>query len=84
MKRKTAYEFSACLVGSEICIRGSYPPYPADERAFLATILEFVSDAVEGRVEGAVDWLRTRRRQLDAGELSYVAHGYDVLYRVPG
>jgi hypothetical protein len=61
-----------------------YPPYPADERAFLATILEFVSDAVEGRVEGAVDWLRTRRRQLDAGELSYVAHGYDVLYRVPG
>jgi hypothetical protein len=61
-----------------------YPPYPADERGFLATILEFVAAAIEGRVDGAADWLRTRRRQLDAGELSYVAHGYDVLYRVPG
>jgi len=60
-----------------------YPPYPADERGFLATILAFVADAVEERVDGADDWLRTRRRQLDADELSYVAHGYDVLYRVP-
>jgi len=60
-----------------------HPPYPADERHFLATILDFVAEAVESRVEGADDWLRTRRRQLDAGELSYVAHGYDVLYRVP-
>ena len=60
-----------------------HPPYPADERQFLATILDFVAEAVEGRVDGADDWLRTRRRQLDAGELSYVAHGYDVLYRVP-
>jgi hypothetical protein len=59
------------------------PPYPADERYFLATILDFVAEAVEGRIDGADDWLRTRRRQLDADELSYVAHGYDVLYRVP-
>jgi len=59
-----------------------YPPYPADERAFLATILEFVAEAVGGRVDGADDWLRTRRRQLDDGRLSYVAHGYDALYRV--
>jgi len=29
------------------------------------------------------DWLVTRRRQLDAGELTYVAHQYDLLYRVP-
>jgi len=60
-----------------------YPPYPADERAFLATILEFVDDAVAGTDVEADEWLRTRRRQLDAGRLSYVAHGYDVLYRVP-
>jgi hypothetical protein len=59
-----------------------HPPYPAEERRFLGTILEFVADTVEGRVDGADDWLRTRRRQLDAGRLSYVAHGYDVLYRV--
>jgi SAM-dependent methyltransferase len=59
-----------------------YPPYPADERAFLAAILDFVAEAVAGQVDGADDWLRTRRRQLDADRLSYVAHGYDVLYRV--
>jgi len=60
-----------------------YPPYPADERHFLGTILEFVADAVGG-VDGADDWLDARRRQLDAGRLSYVAHGYDVLYRPTG
>lgn len=60
-----------------------HPPYPADEAYFLEAILEFVAGAVEGQVDGAAAWLRTRRRQLDAGELSYVAHGYDVLYRMP-
>jgi hypothetical protein len=29
------------------------------------------------------DWLTTRRRQLEEGELTYVAHQYDFLYRVP-
>ncbi|WP_251328957.1 class I SAM-dependent methyltransferase [Haloplanus pelagicus] len=57
--------------------------YAADERHFLGTILSFVEAAVEGSVPGAEAWLRTRRRQLDAGTLTYVAHGYDVLYR-PG
>ncbi|WP_251341942.1 class I SAM-dependent methyltransferase [Haloplanus halophilus] len=56
--------------------------YPADERRFLGAILSFVEEAVDG-VPGAEDWLRTRRRQLDSGTLTYVAHGYDVLYR-PG
>jgi len=60
-----------------------YPPYAAAERDFLATILSFVAEAVAERVDGADDWLRSRRSQLDAGRLSYVAHGYDVLYRVP-
>jgi ubiquinone/menaquinone biosynthesis C-methylase UbiE len=58
-----------------------YPPYPADERYFLATILDFVADAVGAEAD---DWIDTRRRQLDAGRLSYVAHGYDVLYRPDG
>jgi SAM-dependent methyltransferase len=57
--------------------------YPAEERRFLATILAFVEDAVAGTVPDADAWLRTRRRQLEAGALTYVAHGYDVLYR-PG
>jgi hypothetical protein len=61
-----------------------YPPYPADERYFLGTILEFVEEAVVGSVDGADAWLDARRRQLDAGRLSYVAHGYDVLYRPDG
>jgi SAM-dependent methyltransferase len=53
--------------------------YPGDERYFLATILGFVESAVD--VPRVDDWLRTRRRQLAEGTLSYVAHGYDVCYR---
>lgn len=56
--------------------------YPADERYFLGCILEFVADAL-GDIEGGEAWLETRRRQLRAGELTYVAHGYDLLWR-PG
>jgi hypothetical protein len=56
--------------------------YPADERYFLACILGFVADALAD-VEGGEAWLETRRRQLRAGELTYVAHGYDLLWR-PG
>jgi hypothetical protein len=55
--------------------------YPADERYFLATILSFVESAVD--VPGVDAWLRTRRRQLAEGTLTYVAHGYDVCYRAP-
>jgi len=61
-----------------------YPPSPADEHYFLETILDFVAEAVEGVVDGAEAWLDARRRQLDEERLSYVAHGYDVLYRGPG
>jgi SAM-dependent methyltransferase len=53
--------------------------YPADERYFLACILGFVADAIHD-VEGGPEWLETRRRQLEAGELTYVAHNYDVLW----
>jgi SAM-dependent methyltransferase len=54
--------------------------YRADERYFLACILGFVADAVDD-VAGADDWLATRRRQLAAGELTYVARNHDLLYR---
>ncbi|MFB6125748.1 MAG: SAM-dependent methyltransferase [Halolamina sp.] len=58
--------------------------YRADERYFLASILEFVADAdAVADVDGAAAWLDRRRRQLAAGELTYVAHGYDLLWR-PG
>ncbi|MFC6939181.1 SAM-dependent methyltransferase [Salinirubellus sp. GCM10025818] len=57
--------------------------YPADERYFLACILRFVADALDD-VEGGPEWLETRRRQLRAGELTYVAHNYDVLWSPRG
>lgn len=53
--------------------------YRADEQYFLACILGFVADALAD-VEGGEEWLENRRRQLVAGELTYVAHGYDVLW----
>ena len=57
--------------------------YPADEAAFLDRILGFVEGALAGTgVDGFEDWLATRRRQLESRELTYVAHQYDLLYRV--
>lgn len=58
--------------------------YPADEAAFLDTILGFVAEALENEgIEGFDDWLATRRAQLAASQLTYVAHQYDLLYRTP-
>ncbi|MFW5939667.1 MAG: SAM-dependent methyltransferase [Halolamina sp.] len=55
--------------------------YPGDEGFFLARILEFVADALDGAgVDGTADWIETRRRHLAAGDLTYVAHQYDLLY----
>ena len=34
-KQKTAYDFSACLVGPEMCIRDSFPALLADARQAL-------------------------------------------------
>lgn len=53
--------------------------YRADERYFLACILGFVADAVCD-LEGGEGWLDARRRQLADGRLTYVAHGYDLLW----
>ncbi|MFC6962987.1 class I SAM-dependent methyltransferase [Halocatena marina] len=65
---------------SDWIIRPRAGAYPANERAFLATILEFVAEAV-GDHPDADDWLHIRRQQLEDGVLSYVAHQYDFLYR---
>jgi SAM-dependent methyltransferase len=68
------------VAASDWVIRPSSGEYPADERYFLACILGFVADALED-VEGGNAWLERRRRQLRTGELTYVAHGYDVLWQ---
>jgi SAM-dependent methyltransferase len=55
--------------------------YLADEQDFLECILDFVAESVrEAAVDGADEWLETRRSQLASGELTYVAHQYDLLY----
>jgi SAM-dependent methyltransferase len=71
---------------SDWIVRPHAGTYPADERYFLGRLLGFVESAVsdgDRDVEGFDAWLSTRREQLAAGELIYVAHQYDLLYRAP-
>jgi len=69
---------------SDWIVRPRGDGYPADEAYFLGRILDFVEEGVAGRGVDANDWLAERRGQLDAADLAYVAHGYDLLYRAPG
>lgn len=59
--------------------------YPGDEAYFLHHILHFVETELSGHPELEADafanWIDTRRRQVEAGELIYVAHQLDVLAR---
>jgi SAM-dependent methyltransferase len=68
---------------SDWIVRPRGAGYPANEAYFLGRILDFVEEGLSGRGVDADDWLAERRRQLDSAELSYVAHGYDLLYRAP-
>lgn len=68
---------------SDWIVRPREGSYPADEAYFLERILGFVTDALAGADYDAEGWVETRREQLAAGELSYVAHQYDLLYRAP-
>jgi len=63
--------------------------YPGDEAYFLRSILNTIQNALRSRqdqVEPAdlADWLAVRGRQLDAGELVYIAHQLDFVGRSPG
>lgn len=57
--------------------------YPDDEAAFLNYILDFFEAELTGHADLDPDrfaqWIARRRRQVDAGTLSYVAHQLDVL-----
>lgn len=67
---------------SDWVVRPRNGEYPADERYFLGRILDFIADALAIRsVEGGDEWLTARRAQLASGELTYVAHNYDLLFR---
>ncbi len=70
--------------GSDAIIRPHDGEYPADEQAVLDQLLDFIADSVDPQAVPAVeDWLATRRAQLAAGELGYIAHRLDCLYRAP-
>lgn len=62
--------------------------YPADEAYFLHHVLGFLAEAVPDHPD--VDherferWLDRRRAAIDAAELVYAAHQYDVLWRPDG
>jgi hypothetical protein len=55
--------------------------YRADERFFLARILDFVAETVDDDDVDGNEWVATRRRQLANGELTYVARNHDLLFR---
>jgi SAM-dependent methyltransferase len=62
--------------------------YPADEAYFLRCILNTIEDALHDRVDrlepaDLADWLAERNRQLEAGQLVYVAHQLDFVGRWP-
>jgi SAM-dependent methyltransferase len=61
--------------------------YPADEAAFLRSILGFFETSLTDRPdldpERFARWLAARRTQIDAGELLYIAHQLDVVGVVP-
>ena len=76
------------MAASDWVVRPRDGGYPADEAHFLSRILGFVEEALAGgeaneAVEGVDGWLDARRAQLASGELTYVAHQYDLLYRTP-
>jgi len=73
----------AAVGSSDWIVRPVDGAYRADERFFLECILSFVADAVTD-VDGAAEWLSTRRTQLARGELTYVARNHDLLFRPGG
>lgn len=74
------------MAAADWIVRPDEAGYPHDERYFLSRILDFGEAALadaDASLPDLDDWLRTRREQLAAGELIYVAHQYDLLYRLP-
>jgi hypothetical protein len=60
--------------------------YPADEAYFLQFILYFFESSLTGHPDldpaQFAGWLAARRRQVERGELVYIAHQLDFLVRV--
>jgi hypothetical protein len=73
--------------GSDWIVSPADGTYPAEERYFLSHVLDTVEGAL-GELDGhglgnrLDDWLATRRRQVEAAELTYLTHQLDLLGRV--
>jgi hypothetical protein len=68
--------------GSDWIVRPGESGYPADEAYFLRHVLGFVERSLTGDPELPDEqvqaWVDRRREQLDAAELSYIAHNLDI------
>ncbi|SDK25972.1 hypothetical protein SAMN04515672_2714 [Natronorubrum texcoconense] len=75
--------------GSDWVVRPTDGEYPDDEAAVVARVLETMADSLEAvpspelGADARRRWFARRWRELEAGELVYVAHNLDVLARVP-
>ncbi len=71
--------------GSDWIVWPQNGEYPADEAYFLHHILHFIENELRGHPalddDAFADWMSDRRRQIDEGRLTYVAHQLDVLAR---
>ena len=60
--------------------------YPADEAYFLQFIVHTMQQALAGHPELAAarfaDWIRQRQRQIENGDLVYIAHQIDFFGRI--
>lgn len=80
-------------LGVEILAAGSsdwvvYPSnkkYPVDEGYFLHHILSFFEESLSSRDdvdrELLNDWLKARHAQVESGDLIYIAHQLDIVFR---
>ena len=80
----------ALAAGSSAWVVSAGPDgsYPGDEAHFVRSILVTIRDALRTRQDWVdpadlADWLAVRDRQLDAGELVYIAHQLDFAGRSP-
>lgn len=78
----------AGVAGSDWIVRPVEGTYPGDEAVFLGHILGTVESALgdldtvpEVDDETLEEWLSIRRRQVEAGELTYLTHQLDLLGR---
>ncbi|WP_049902938.1 methyltransferase [Halococcus agarilyticus] len=73
--------------GSDWVVHPRSGAYPDDEAFFLRYIVDTIAGALNetGKFEPRTlaGWVAARHRQIDRGELTYVAHQLDVLGRVP-